>query len=623
MAGILRVAVLSSKRSMKKSSSPKAGRGAEANDARSGWGRWWWPAAAVLLAAVVGGAAYWLSRRDAQPPDGVPAAPFVDITAEAGIDFVHENGAAGEKLLPETMGGGCAWFDFDGDGDQDLLLLNGRRWPWDDRPNAAPSIPALYRNDGRGRFENVAAGSGLDVSLYGMGVAVGDYDNDGRVDVFLSALGANHLFRNLGDGRFADVTETAGVAGSPDAWSTSCGFFDYDNDGDLDLFVCNYIEWSREKDLAQNFQLIGGGPAYGRPQNFVGAHPYLYRNDGGTFTDVSAEAGVQIRDPASGKPRAKSLGLTFIDVDRDGWLDVLVANDTVPNFLFHSQRDGTFREIGALAGIAFDAEGAVRGAMGIDAARLRGGNVLAAAIGNFSGEMTALYVAHGGELQFTDEAVAAGIGAHTQRELTFGVFFADYDLDGRLDLLAANGHLEPEIRRVQPHQHYAQPPQLFWNRGPQQGPEFLLVPGEKCGEDFIRPMVGRSAAYADIDGDGDLDVLFTAAGDKPRLLRNEQQLGHHWLRLKLIGRQCNRDAIGAWVEVRLANGTLWRQVMPTRSYLSQLELPVTFGLGKEKQVTAVVIHWPDGTRQTLEEVQLNTEQVVEQKVEIRENRRAD
>jgi hypothetical protein len=589
-----------------------------------------WSLAVLMVLVGAGGVLAWKLTRPAPAPPTrqtalapptvreapgveIPAVAFANITEEAGIDFVHENGAAGEKLLPETMGGGCAFFDFDNDGDQDLLLVNSQRWPWDTRPAENPATSALYRNDGKGKFENVTAGSGLDVSLYGQGVACGDYDNDGRVDVFLSALGTNRLFRNAGDGKFEDVTDVAGVAGDPQAWSTSCGFFDYDNDRDLDLFVCNYVEWSREFDVAQNFQLVGGGRAYGRPQNFVGAFPYLYRNDGGKFTDVSAEAGVQVRNPASTRAAmGKSLGVTFADIDRDGWLDIVVANDTVQNFLFHNQTNGKFQEIGSLAGVAFDMDGSARGAMGIDAARFRNNDALGVAIGNFANEMTALYVSYDGAPQFTDEAISTGLGPNTRLELTFGVLFTDYDLDGRLDLLAANGHLEEDINRVQPSQHYEQPPHLFWNCGPEHGTEFMPVPPEKCGSDFLQPMVGRGSTCADIDNDGDVDVLLMGCGQAPRLLRNDQSLGHHWLRLKLIGKQCNRDAIGAWVELKLPDHTLWRQVMPTRGYLSQTELPVAFGLGKADRVEGVVIHWPDGSQQKLEEVQVDAAHTVEQ-----------
>ncbi len=465
---------------------------------------------------------------------------------------------------------------------------------------------ALYRNDGSGHFEDVTAGSGLDISLYGMGAAVGDYDGDSRTDVFVSALGENHLFHNDGGGKFSDVTAAAGVAGDASQWSTSSGWFDYDNDGDLDLFVCNYVQWSREYDESQNFQLTGGGRAYGRPQNFAGSFPYLYRNDGeGRFHEVAAEAGLRMRNPATGVPMAKSLGVTFADFDQDGRIDIILANDTVQNFLFHNRGDGTFEEIGAVSGIAFDMDGNARGAMGIDVARFRDNNAIGVAIGNFSNEMTALYVSNGSEMRFMDEAISSGLGPNTRLELTFGVFYFDYDLDGRLDLFAANGHLEKDINRVQPSQHYAQSPQLFWNCGSLQDTEFLPVRAQQCGDDLVQPMVGRGAAFADIDGDADLDVLIMACGQPPRLLRNDQQLKHHWLRFKLVGTHCNRDAIGAWIDVELADRSLRRQVMPTRSYISQSELPVTFGLGDADQVRRVTVQWPDGQRSSLDNVQVD------------------
>jgi hypothetical protein len=513
------------------------------------------------------------------------------------------------------MGGGCAFFDFDSDGDQDLLFVNSRsKWPWDvgaasraalGNGNGSPprlggptATQALYRNDGKGNFEDVTAGSGLDVSLYGMGAATGDYDNDGRVDVFISALGTNRLFHNEGDGKFRDVTAECGVAGNEQEWSTCCGWFDYDNDGDLDLFVGNYVHWSREYDEGQNFQLTGGGRAYGRPQNFEGTLPYLYRNEGnGQFEEVAKQAGLHVVNPDTRVPLAKSLGVTFADLDEDGHIDVVVANDTVQNFLLHNQGDGTFREIAAATGVAFDMNGNARGAMGIDVARLREGKALGIAIGNFANEMTALYVSYENDMQFMDEAIPTGLGPSTRTSLTFGLFYFDYDLDGRLDLLTANGHLEEEINRVQPSQHYEQPPHLFWNAGPQADTEYLRVTEKEAGLDLFKPLVGRGASYGDIDADGDLDILVTATGQQPRLLRNDQEVGHHWLRLKLTGTKSNRDAIGAWVEVKLEGRTLHQQVMPSRSYLSQVELPVTFGLGPDDKVRSVTVHWPRGGKQ--------------------------
>jgi hypothetical protein len=585
---------------------------------------------AVLLGvALIGGTVFvWMNRgQDADadrvtplspprlPPQltaAIPETPFVDVTSDAGITFVHRNGAYGEKLLPETMGGGCAFFDFDGDGDPDLLFVDSGEWPW--RTGEPRDSLVLYENDGSGRFRDVSAVSGLEGSFYGMGIATGDYDNDGRVDVFVTALGTNRLYRNLGGGRFADVTASAGVAGDENAWSTSAAWVDIDNDGDLDLFVCNYVEWSREMDGEVNYRLVGVGRAYGPPLNFPGTVPYLYRNDGkGRFTDVSASSGVQVRNPATGLPMGKSLGVSPVDLDQDGWMDLVVANDTVQNFVFRNRRDGTFEEIGAVSGIAFDSFGRARGAMGIDAERFAEDSTIGISIGNFANEMTALYVARQDPLIFTDEAITQGIGAASRMFLTFGVFFFDYDLDGWLDLLTANGHIEDEIHKVQEHQRYAQPTQLYWNtRGAGRGRGFAPVPESKAGPDLFRPIVGRGAAYADMDGDGDPDVVLTQVGGAPLLLRNDQALGHDWMRFVLVGTTSNRDAIGAWIQVECRNRTLWRRVMPSRGYLSQSELPVTIGLGTGERVRRVTVHWPGGGEQVVEPVTLGRTMVVTQ-----------
>jgi len=530
----------------------------------------------------------------------IPTVRFTDITRQAGITFVHENGAYGDKLLPETMGGGVAFFDFDNDGKPDLLFINSSYWPGHIPSGKKLPTMALYHNQGSGKFQDVTAGSGLDVSLYGMGVAVGDYDNDGLVDVFITAVGGNHLFHNEGNGKFRDVTSEAGVGGWPDFWSSSAAWMDYDNDGKLDLFVCNYIRWSPALDLAAPYELPNIGRAYGPPRNFQGAFPYLYHNDGGgRFTEVSAQAGLQIKNPSTGQPMAKSLAVSPVDADNDGWIDLVVANDTVQNFLFHNLHDGTFKEIGARSGIAYDAYGLVRGAMGIDSARFRNDDALGIAIGNFANEMNALYVAQRDSLVFADEAINENFGPASQVLLKFGLFFFDYDLDGRLDVLTANGHLEPDINRVQSSQQYRQPAQLFWNRGDPKGFRFVAVPTEKCGDDLFRPIVGRGSAFADIDGDGDPDVVLTQIAGPPLLLRNDQHLGHHWVRLKLVGTRSNRDAIGAWIKLRVAGHTFPRQVMPTRGYLSQSELPVTFGLGTATRVDDLEIVWPMGTTQKI------------------------
>jgi hypothetical protein len=546
-----------------------------------------------------------LPVRSGPPAIAPPDVAFVDITRQAGVTFEHENGADGQKLLPETMGGGVAFLDYNNDGRPDLLFVDSRPWSWSPRAGSARrSRLALYRNDGDGRFSDVTELAGLTADLYGMGAAIADYDNDGWVDIFVTAVGANHLFHNAG-GRFVDVTKAAGVGGRLDQWSTCAAWFDYDRDGDLDLFVCNYVRWSKEIDLQQDFRLVGVGRAYGPPRTFEGTFPYLYRNDGrGRFTDVSASAGVQIRNPATGVPMAKSLGVSPVDLDADGWPDLVVANDTVQNFVFHNERNGRFTEIGARSGVAFDAYGNSRSAMGIDAADFRNDGSLGIAVGNFANEMTALYVSQQVPLQFADEAIVAGIGPASRSALTFGVLFFDYDLDGRLDLITANGHIEDEINKVQASQQYAQPPRLFWNAGAGGAATFVPV-APRAGNDLFGPMVARGAAFADIDGDGDLDLVLTSIKGAPRLLRNDQQSGHHWLRLTLTGTHANRDAIGAVIEVRAGSETLRRTVMPTRGYLSQSELPVTIGLGTRAHVDEVRVRWPDGSTQTIREVNID------------------
>jgi hypothetical protein len=529
--------------------------------------------------------------------DGPPVIRFTDITRQSGIDFKHVNGAYGDKLLPETMGGGVAFIDYDNDGDQDLILVNSRNWSMHTyaKTEEQAATTHLYQNDGTGQFTNVSAQSGLALSSYGMGIATGDIDNDGWTDVYITTLGKNHLFRNE-QGRYVDITADAGVAGTEHDWSTAALFFDYDNDGDLDLFAANYVEWSPAINREMEFKVTGLGRSYSAPLYYAGAYSRLYRNEGNNrFTDVSESAGIT--------EKGKTLGVTAVDYDLDGRLDLFVANDTTQNFLYRNTGDGKFEESGMIEGIAFDRHGKATGAMGIDAAWYRNDVELGVAIGNFANEMSSLFVTIDGKPPFADEALLQGLGASTRLALTFGVFYFDADLDGRVDLLQANGHLEQDINNIQPSQQYEQPAQLFWNCGEDCVNRFQLA--DDVG-DLDVPMVARGSAYADIDNDGDLDVIITQPGRSPKLFRNDQDLGHHWLRVLLEGSASNRSAIGATVVLTAAGVTQRKQVMPGRSYLSQVEMPLVFGLGNSDRVDDLTVTWPGGTQQKITIDQVDT-----------------
>ena len=525
-----------------------------------------------------------------------PPAAFADVTTSSGLGAIQrESGAEGQKLLPETTGGGGGFVDVDNDGDLDVLVVNGRPWPWS--PRAAtprPSTLALFVNDGTGRFTDGLAAAGLSLDAYGMGLAAGDYDNDGWVDLFVTAVGHDTLLRNIG-GRFRDVSADAGVAGAADQWSTCATWFDADNDGDLDLYVCRYVQWSRDIDLKQEFSLAGIGRAYGPPRNFAGAAPSFYVNDGaGRFADRAVPSGLVVTDPVTRQPTAKSLGVALAHLDEDRCLDLVVANDTVRNFAFRNRCDGSFEEVGTTLGLAYDSYGNARSGMGIDIAEVRDDGAPAVAIGNFANEMAAFFVKQPGSGQFVDEAIPAGIGAPSRASLTFGLLFFDYDLDGRLDLLTINGHVEDQIALVQASQQHAQSPQLFWNAGPDAASTFAVV---SATGGLAAPMVGRGGAYGDIDGDGDLDLLLVPVAGPVRLLRNDWPPAS-WLRFRLVGTSSNRDGVGAEVTLTTNRGTRRRLVSRTHGYLSQSEPVLTFGLAPGESATSLRVQWPLGAVQT-------------------------
>ncbi len=512
---------------------------------------------------------------------------FRDITAQAGLHFTHNNAAFGKKYLPETMGPGCAFIDYDGDGYPDILLVNGEDWPGHKR---AASTLKLYRNNHDGRFTDVTVKAGLAISMFGLGVAVGDYDNDGHDDIFISALGQSRLFHNNGNGTFTDVTRAAGLWG-PNEFSTSAAWVDYDRDGKLDLVVANYVQWSIETDL--RCTLDGTHKSYCTPESYKGSSARLWHNLGnGKFEDATNKAGLY--DPTS-----KSLGVAILDFNSDGLPDILLANDTQPNKLYLNRGNGTFEEKGVAAGIAFSEDGIARAGMGVDAADYDRSGHPSLIISNFANQMLSLYHNEGNGL-FVDEAPRSEVGRNTLVTLGFACFFFDYDNDGWPDIFIADGHIENEIERVQKRVKYAEPPHMFRNLG---GGKFQEVTAS-LGTAFNSPRVARGAAYADIDNDGALDLLITTNGG-PAYLFHNTGVTNHSLRVKLVGTKSNRDGIGA--VVRLASSkdkqdTQWQLLRSGSSYLSQSELVLTFGLGSKTQADAVEIQWPSGQVEKLANV---------------------
>lgn len=527
-----------------------------------------------------------ISRRDlllspalAAAAQGDPGFRFTDVTAAAGIRFQHNTGAYGAKFLPETMGPGCAFLDYDNDGWLDILLINGQDWPGHRRGR---STMRLLRNDRRGGFTDVTAAAGLDVEMYGLGVAVGDFDNDGFPDLYVTAVGQNRLFRNDGKGRFVDVTNAAGLGGRK-AFSTSALWLDYDRDGHLDLFVCNYVRWAPELDV--HCSLDGKSKSYCTPEAYRGSTCWLFRNKGGgTFEDVTAKSG--IFDASS-----KSLGVAMLDVDGNGWPDLFVANDTQPNKLYRNNGNGTFTESAVPLGVAFSEDGRARAGMGVDVGDYKRAGRMSIAVTNFDNEMMGLYdpVGQRGD-GFSDQAIAAGVGAATRRRLGFGCMFADFNLDGYLDLIAVNGHIDDTVRPAGRGVSHEQVANLLVNDGTGK---FRDVAAE-AGAAFAAPKIGRAVALGDFDRDGDLDVLITTNGGAAHLYRCDVTNGNRSIRFRLEGRKSNRDAIGAVVQVFDASGMQMQMVKSGSSYLAASDRTLIFGVGRREAVDRVAIFWPSG-----------------------------
>jgi len=540
--------------------------------------------AAPPLASLVGAQSKQPSK---VPAKAAPTAGngFTDITAAARIRFTHNTGAFGKKYLPETMGAGVAFIDYDGDGWQDIFFVNSADFPGHKR---RASLPALYRNNRNGTFTDVTRAAGLAVEMYGMGVAVGDYDNDGHDDLFVTALGQSRLFRNTGKGSFTDATNQSGLTTVAE-FSTSAAWVDYDKDGRLDLFVANYVQWTPETDIFCT--LDGTRKSYCTPESYKGSSARLWRNRGnGAFEDTTRAAGVE--DATS-----KGLGVAVFDANMDGWSDLLLVNDTEPNKLYINDGKGRFNERGVLAGIGFSEEGVARAGMGTDAADYDRSGYPSILISNFSNQMLALYHNEGNGL-FVDEAPRSEVGRRSLLTLGFAAFFYDYDLDGWLDIFVANGHIENEIEAIQRRVSYAQPPHLFRNTG---GGKFTEATGS-LGAAFARPRVARGAAYGDIDNDGDLDLVVTTNGGPAVLFRNDAAGANKSLRIKLAGVKSNRNGLGAVVTVTAGGASQTQVLRSGSSYLSASELVVTFGLGSATQADSVEIRWPSGQTDKLTNV---------------------
>ena len=534
--------------------------------------------------------------RAAQPAP-LPAVEYVDVAGEAGVDFRHVTGASGRRYFPETMGSGVGFVDFDGDQDLDIYFVNGAAFPGYTGP--PDPVNALFRNEG-GRFVEAAREAGVADPGHGMGCAFADYDNDGDADLYLTSYGANVFYRNEGDGRYRDVTGPAAAADT--AWSTGSAFFDYDNDGDLDLYVVNYVRYDLayvERELEAYLAASRSAPeegieAYPHPRNFAGVEDRLFRNEGdGRFRDVTRPAGLVDTSAAAGR----GLGVVATDYDDDGWSDLYVANDAVPNFLYHNDGGGRFTEVGGVAGVAYGQDGQEEAGMGVDAADYDNDGRVDLVVTNFENEPNSLYRNRGAGF-FPHASFPAGVGLVSLRWLSFGVAFVDYDNDGCQDLFVANGHVLDNAPAFYQSSSYGQPNQLLRNQGPDDRGRFRDV-SSRAGAALTRARVSRGCAVGDYDDDGDMDIVVSNSGQPAALLRNEGGNSRRWLTIAARGGPGNRDAIGARIEVWAGDLYQVREVRGSFSYLSQRDLRVSFGLGSRTRVDSLRIRWPGGAVERL------------------------
>ncbi len=536
----------------------------------------------------------------ASPQASGVAIRLVDVAAHAGLTLLNVCGGPSKDYIVEVNGNGAAFFDYDNDGDMDALIVNGSTL--ENMKNGGDPIVALFRNDGRGQFAHVTAATGINARGWGMGACVADYDNDGFQDAYITAFGPNVLLRNKGDGTFTDETKRAGV-GDP-RWSTNCAFADYDRDGDLDLYVANYLTFSErtipKRGASPDCKYMGLDVMCG-PKDLPGEADVLYRNNAdGTFTDVSRAAG--IADPGH-----YGFGVLFTDLDDDGWPDIFVANDSVPNLLFRNNRDGTFSEIGLRSGVALSGDGKPQAGMGADAADYDGDGRLDVFVTNFSQDHNTLYQNSLDGL-FSDVSYQAGVVTPGLPYLGWGTGFADFDNDALLDLFVANGHVYPEVDGFRLGTTYLQRKQLFKNLGMGR---FRDV-SQEVGGGLLTEKSSRGAAFGDVDNDGDIDVLVINMNDRPTLLRNETASTNNWITLQLAAKSHNRDAIGA--RVRLEDPTTLQiaDVRSGGSYLSHNDMRVHFGLGPRTTVPPLTVRWPGGAVERFEGLAANGIRVIQE-----------